>query len=124
MPPDDPRIEALESRIREAREAARPLGESGANEGLQAGIELIGAIVGGGVLGYALDFIFGTEPILLILFLFLGIAAGFLSVWKITQGIGTAVGFAPLHKRKKDAKQTLEQDVKQSAALYDGDRKP
>lgn len=117
MSMDDPRIKALESEIRAAQEKNAGAGKADANEGLQAGIELIGSIVGGGVLGYALDSVFGTGPALLIFFLFLGIGAGFLSVWKITQGIGTAVGFAPLHKMEKDAKQVPEQDLKRNADL-------
>lgn len=111
--PKDRALDDLETRIRIAKESALPSRQKEANEGLQAGIELIGSIVGGGILGYALDAVFGTKPFLLILFLFLGIGAGFLSVWKMTQGIGTGVGFSPLHKRKKDVKQSAEQGVKE-----------
>ncbi len=108
----DRQLESLDARLREA-EAAKPSSSAPQeNEGLRAGIELIGSTVGGGVLGYALDTLFDTRPLFLLVFLCLGIAAGFLSVWKITQGIGTGVGFAPLHKGKKGAKQLPGQDLK------------
>ena len=42
--------------------------------------ELVAAVVVGGAVGWALDRVFGTSPILLIVMFFAGIAAGFLNV--------------------------------------------
>ncbi len=44
--------------------------------GMQAGIEVFGGTVAGVLVGWALDSWLGTGPVLLILFLFLGGAAG------------------------------------------------
>lgn len=112
MDEQDRQLEALETRIRDARAHAAGEAPSSENEGLRAGIELVGSIAGGGGLGYALDAFFDTKPLLLVIFLCLGVVAGFLSVWKITQGIGTGVGFAPLRKQEKNVKQLPEQDVR------------
>ncbi len=60
--------------------------------GVRAGTELVGAILGSGLIGYGLDQWLGTAPWLLITLLVLGVGAGFLNVWKTTQNIGTGVG--------------------------------
>jgi ATP synthase protein I len=48
---------------------------------------LAGALVGGGI-GWALDRWLGTSPIILIVMLILGMAAGFWSVYKLARGVG------------------------------------
>lgn len=78
------------------------------NMGLRAGTELVTSILAGGALGYGLDYWLGTKPWMLILFLFLGVCAGFLAIYKITQNIGTGVGFKDLHNRDKNAKNNAE----------------
>lgn len=47
----------------------------------QVGLCMISALAVGGLLGYGLDRLFGTLPVLTIVGLFLGVAAGFRSVW-------------------------------------------
>lgn len=73
------------------------------NNGLRAGAELIVSIIAGGAIGYGLDSWLGTSPLFLILFLLVGVATGFYNVYRITENIGTSVGFAALHKEQKDA---------------------
>lgn len=113
LPPDD-RLEQLREKIHAAQESeidgpAPPAPNSETvrkprNTGLQAGIELIGGIAGGTALGLLVDRWLDTRPLFMILLFLLGTAAGFVAVWKTSQGIGTGVGFSPLHKREKDAK--------------------
>lgn len=54
--------------------------------------EFVAAVAVGGLIGWQCDKWFGTSPILLILFLMLGTAAGFWTVYRIatkpTQGLG------------------------------------
>ncbi len=105
-------LKRLRARIEKEQSASAPPPEqaesaadsSRGNAGIQAGIELIGGIVGGGALGLMLDRWLDTKPIFMILLFFLGTAAGFMAIWKTEQGIGTGVGFSSLHNRKKDAK--------------------
>lgn len=74
------------------------------NTGLRAGSELIGAILGGGLLGWGLDKWFETSPLFLIIMLLFGIVAGFLGVWRITQKSGSSVGYSRLHSQEKAAR--------------------
>jgi len=76
--------------------------------GARAGIELVGAILGGGLIGFLLDKFFLTSPILFFVFLFLGIATAFYNVYKITANAGTSVGFAGLKDKEKNAKQSVK----------------
>lgn len=50
--------------------------------GLQVGIELVAGVVGGVLIGYALDRWLGTAPFLLIAFFLLGAAAGTLNAYR------------------------------------------
>ncbi|HEY8189498.1 MAG TPA: AtpZ/AtpI family protein [Micavibrio sp.] len=53
--------------------------------GARAGAELISCFIAGGLIGWALDRQFGTQPILLIVFLLTGICVGFYEVYRITK---------------------------------------
>jgi ATP synthase protein I len=50
--------------------------------GLRVGIELVSALVVAVAIGYGLDYLFGTKPILMAVFVLLGGAAGVLNVWR------------------------------------------
>jgi len=87
--PDADRLRALEARLSEAKGgAAKPAGTgkdfSQAEVAWRMVIELTSGILIGGSIGYGLDYLFGTKPILLILFILFGFAAGIRTV------IGTA----------------------------------
>lgn len=106
-------LEDLEKRIEDARKPEREAQErerrndaQNMNVGLRAGTELVSAIAVGGFLGWLLDGWLETKPLFLIIMLLLGIVTGFVNVWRTTQGIGHAVGYAQLHKDKKQAKET------------------
>jgi ATP synthase protein I len=81
--------------------------------GARAGVELVGAIIGGALLGYGIDHFFETSPIFFLIFTVLGIITGFYNIYKITMNFGTSVGFKGLKTPSKDAKQ--------SQNLYDDD---
>ena len=87
------RLEKLSGRLNETREhvrAEKATEESSMASGQEAGkamslafrmvSELIGGILVGVGIGWALDRVFGTSPILLIIFSLLGTAAGFWNV--------------------------------------------
>jgi ATP synthase protein I len=54
--------------------------------GLRTGLELVSALLVGGAIGWGLDLMFGTRPILLGVFLLLGGIAGLLNVVRLTLG--------------------------------------
>lgn len=49
-------------------------------QALRLGTEMVAGVAVGGVIGWALDGLFGTKPILMVVFLLLGAAAGILGV--------------------------------------------
>jgi ATP synthase protein I len=51
--------------------------------GLRVGIEMVSALVVAVAIGYGLDYLFGTKPILTAVFVLLGGAAGVLNVWRL-----------------------------------------
>ncbi len=75
------RMEALEKRLAERKRADRPApktgqGYSGAELAWRMVIELVTGLGIGFGIGYGLDTLLGTMPIFLVLFIFLGFAAG------------------------------------------------
>ena len=60
-----------------------PPGMSPLGIGLRVGIELVSALVVAVAIGYGLDYLFGTRPILTAVFVLLGGAAGILNVWRV-----------------------------------------
>ena len=113
---DDPRLDKLESELKEARaefeEDYNPKSkvDEGLNDGARAGIELVGAILGGCLLGYALDRLFDTSPAFFLGGALLGVVTGFYSIYKITMNTGTAVGYKHLKDTEKNGKQSIKFD--------------
>ena len=66
-----------------ARESGDIGGMSPWGIGLRVGIELVSALVVAVAIGYGLDCLFGTKPILTAVFVLLGGAAGILNVWRL-----------------------------------------
>jgi ATP synthase protein I len=58
------------------------LGQSPLGIGLRVGIELASALVVAVAIGYGLDYMLGTRPIFIAVFVLLGGAAGVLNVWR------------------------------------------
>lgn len=52
--------------------------------------------------GYWLDTVLGTIPLFLLIGVILGLIAGFMTVYKLSNNMGYAVGYAPLHKQNKE----------------------
>lgn len=103
----------LEQRIAQAskpeqarQDDARRRDAENMSVGMRAGTELVASIIAGGFIGWLLDGWLETKPVFLIIMLLLGIATGFVNVWRATQGIGHAVGYAQLHKAEKQGKQS------------------
>ena len=55
--------------------------------------ELVAGVVVGTFIGWAFDNWLGTTPTLMVVFFFLGSAAGMMNVWRAITGRGMAVGF-------------------------------
>ena len=89
--PEDPRLASLDERLRQAQadEAERTgRNAAGADRSEQLGNRalsyLIGGLGGGALIGWVLDRWLGTTPWLLLLLMFLGTAAGFRNIIKLS----------------------------------------
>lgn len=117
---DDPKLEKLETELKAARAEynedynpkPKPSDEN-VGVGARAGVELVGAVIGGALIGYGIDYYFKTSPAFFLIFIILGVITGFYNIYKITMNVGTSVGFKGLKTESKEGKQ--------SPTLYDDD---
>ncbi len=91
MPRDESRFRDFDERMRKLRgEPVDGASDPGASDaggakfgsGIQAGIELVAGVVGGGLIGWLLDRWLETWPVLFIALFFLGAAAGMLNAYR------------------------------------------
>jgi ATP synthase protein I len=95
-PPPDPlaRLGEQIDRARTERLRQEISGRSGPPRGalglgLRMATELAAALIVGLALGWVIDRVFGTHPWGLILFFFLGVAAGMVNVFRAAKGVGS-----------------------------------
>jgi ATP synthase protein I len=106
-----PSLHDLDARLREARErreqntveggGSRSL-LKGAPLAFRIGAELVAATVVGVGIGLLTDHWLGTAPWGMIVFFFLGGAAGILNVWRAVSGIGMAAGYKMPDEQNED----------------------
>lgn len=88
------RLKAARKRERNPwRKPGREGEATGAGIAVRAGIELAGTLAVGVGIGWLLDGWLGTGPWLLVLFFFLGAAAGVLNVYRAMMNMGLAPGY-------------------------------
>ena len=72
--------------------------------------ELVAGVVVGTFIGWALDNWLGTTPTLMVVFFFLGSAAGMMNVWRALTGRGMAAGFVNEKSSQADGNKANEQN--------------
>lgn len=92
---EPPSQDNFEARLAAARRAHTPQPAHGAQGGamgtaFRLSADLVSAVVAGAGLGWGLDWLLGTGPWLLLLFFFLGIAAGILNVIRTANAMNAA----------------------------------
>ena len=91
------RLEAARSRQEGKRGAGgqggSPVSGSGLGFGMRLAVDLLAGLAIGVGLGLVLDNWLNTAPLMLVVFLFLGAAAGMLNVYRAATGRGLAVGY-------------------------------
>ena len=92
-----------EARARDRRTGGEPPDASGVGVAVRVGIEMVGSVAVGVAIGWALDKWLGTGPWLMVVFFFLGGAAGILNVYRTVKNLGMATGYqAPAEDEEKD----------------------
>ncbi|HTI86380.1 MAG TPA: AtpZ/AtpI family protein [Alphaproteobacteria bacterium] len=101
-----PSLEDLDARLRAVQERVDSRANGGKKDNGQpmsglglafrVGIELVSALAVGVGIGWLLDRWLGTKPWLMVVFFFLGSAAGVLNVWRAMSGIGPGPGYRPV----------------------------
>jgi len=108
---DPPAFDDLEARLRAARaredeQAGRGPSARTPTTGLGLGMRLaVEVVVGVGVgagLGYGLDRWLGSRPWLMVLFLFLGGAAGVMNAYRAAKGLDDTVGLGAARQRQSE----------------------
>ena len=95
------RLHDLEGKVRDARSRHEPASSaaqdrgSAMGEALKLSTEMIAGVAVGGFIGWALDRWLGTAPILMVVFLLLGGAAGIMNVIRTAQRRQAAAGPLP-----------------------------
>ena len=72
--------------------------------------ELVAGVVVGTFIGWALDKWLGTTPTLMVVFFFIGSAAGMMNVWRALTGQGMAAGFVNEKSSQADENKANEQN--------------
>ncbi|WP_323040579.1 AtpZ/AtpI family protein [Gemmobacter sp.] len=98
--PDPARLKALEDRIAalKAKEKPRSGGLGGIGHGEAAWRMVIELVAGMGIglaIGYGLDTLFGSKPILMVIFVLLGFAAGIRTMLRTAAELGKQAGSDP-----------------------------
>lgn len=83
-----PSLEELEKKIdaiEQAQHGSSPKGDasSGASMMMRVSVELLAGIGVGGLIGYSLDSLLGTKPILFVICMFFGIIGGGLNLYRM-----------------------------------------
>jgi ATP synthase protein I len=86
------RLDTLDGKLTEARGLGAPPVEAQARgramgQALKLSVELVGGVVVGGLVGWALDQLFGTKPVLMLVFLVLGAASGIMNVMRTAKAM-------------------------------------
>ena len=86
---DRKRLDDLDARLRAAREGTEPPRPSSTQRetsfAYRVLIEMVAGVVGGALIGWWLDSWLGTRPILLVVMILLGFAAGGLNAYRASQ---------------------------------------
>lgn len=104
-------LENRKSKLQEKTAKAHMPAEGMALAGRVA-TELVAGIVVGSALGWALDKVFDTSPLWLVVLFFLGAIGGMMNVWRIATGRGMAAGYFEEHGTDSDNAPSDENDQK------------
>jgi len=76
------RLEIAKKKIKKKDEKNNGTNAASLGKALKISTELVASVVVGSTIGFLLDSWFGTKPLLIICFFFMGVAAGIINVFK------------------------------------------
>ena len=76
------RLEIAKKKIRKEKRKNNGTNDASLGKALKISTELVASVVVGTTIGFLLDGWFGTKPLLIICFFFMGVAAGILNVFR------------------------------------------
>ena len=92
---DRQRLDDLDTRLRDARKGSKPPERTSTHREMGIAyrvlVEMIAGVGVGGFVGWWLDTWLGTQPLLLVVLLILGFAAGSMNAWRAIRGYTAAV---------------------------------
>ena len=106
----DAKLKAAKARVEAQAPTAPTPYSKDMSLGIRAFMEMLGVLLGSGLMGWALDSFFGTAPALLIAFVVLGIFAAFFNLYKLSKNLGTAIGSNSLQSAEKAAKKPSQNE--------------
>lgn len=104
--PDPERLKSLEKEIKALKEKNVPkkagpmAGASGGEAAWRMVMELVSGMGLGLAIGYGLDVLFGTKPILMIIFVLLGFIAGIKTMLRTAAELGKQAGSDPGNEKR------------------------
>lgn len=106
------RLAAAKAKHEAQNPVVPPIASDEMNQGMRAFMEMLGVLLGSGLMGWCLDAYFGTGPRMLLIFIFLGIIAAFYNVYKLSRNMGTAIGSKSLQNGDKAANKPSQNESK------------
>ena len=113
MNSEDQKLNSLKQRINHAEDVRKqadarvnPRGQLPADAMALLGrvaTEMVAGVAVGGFLGWALDQWLGTTPLMMLVLLFFGAAAGMMNIWRMAMGHGLKIGYFDQHNSASDA---------------------
>ena len=80
--------------------------------------EMVAGVSVGGFAGWALDQWLGTTPLLMIVLLFLGAAAGMMNIWRMASGHGLKMGYFDQHKALDDKAEDGQKQIEDAQIMH------
>ena len=106
----DRRIQEAKARHEVQNPVTPPKFNKEMNLGIRAFMEMLGVLLGSGLMGWALDAYFKTAPTILIIFVILGIVAAFFNLYKLSRNLGTAIGSNSLQSPPETANKPTQNE--------------
>ena len=106
---DSLKLAIKEEKRKQAPESSKKQSDIGI--GMRISIEMVVSVVAGGGLGLLIDKMLDTGPIFMIIFVFLGFAAGLMNTYRVVKGLDEAVGLGrAIREKNPQTDELLDKD--------------